>query len=48
MPIPEKIKAVKSQPGEGLAIEEVALSTSLAPYEVLVNNKAVGLNPTDW
>ncbi|KAF7974403.1 hypothetical protein HWV62_12250 [Athelia sp. TMB] len=48
MPIPEKIKAVKSQPGDGLAIEEVALSASLAPYEVLVNNKAVGLNPTDW
>ncbi|KZP08854.1 GroES-like protein [Athelia psychrophila] len=48
MSIPTKIKAVKSQPGEGLAIEEVSLSTSLAPYEVLLKNRAVGLNPTDW
>ncbi|KZP09824.1 GroES-like protein [Athelia psychrophila] len=48
MSIPITIKAVKSQPGEGLAIEEVSLSTSLAPYEVLLKNRAVGLNPTDW
>jgi NADPH:quinone reductase-like Zn-dependent oxidoreductase len=47
MSIPTKIEAVKSQPGEGLAIEEVPLSTSLAPYEVLVKTRAVGLNPTD-
>ncbi|KZP09825.1 GroES-like protein [Athelia psychrophila] len=48
MSIPTKIEAVKSQPGEGLAIEEVSLSTTLAPYEVLVKTRAVGLNPTDW
>ncbi|KZP08864.1 GroES-like protein [Athelia psychrophila] len=48
MSIPTTIKALKSQPGEGLAIEEVALSTNLAPYEVLVKTRAVGLNPTDW
>ncbi|KZP08856.1 GroES-like protein [Athelia psychrophila] len=48
MSIPTTIKALKSQPGEGLAIEEVPLSTNLAPYEVLVKTRAVGLNPTDW
>ncbi|KAF7974405.1 hypothetical protein HWV62_12254 [Athelia sp. TMB] len=48
MSIPAKFKAVKSQPGEGLAIEEVSLSTDLAPHEILVKNRAVGLNPTDW
>lgn len=48
MSIPTKIKAIKLQPDAGLAIEEVELSTSLAPYEVLVKNRAVGLNPTDW
>ena len=48
MTIPATIKAVKSQAGARVAVEEVALSASLAPYEVLVKNRAVGLNPTDW
>lgn len=48
MTIPATIKAIKSQVGARVAVEEVALSASLAPYEVLVKNRAVGLNPTDW
>lgn len=48
MSIPETFKALKSQPDAGIAIEDVHLSTELAPYEILVKNKAVGLNPTDW
>lgn len=48
MSIPTTIKALKSQPNAGLAIEDVSLSSDLQPWEILVKNHAVGLNPTDW
>ncbi|KII83068.1 hypothetical protein PLICRDRAFT_47413 [Plicaturopsis crispa FD-325 SS-3] len=47
-PIPPVIHALVSQPGNTVAVQDIPFEDEVAPHQVIIHVRAVGLNPTDW